>query len=103
MREHKTIGCSTLVLAALMSSASPVAACPWNGCGTDAYNSYVASTYDYYYPVPATGPQVYGYGPQVYAYGPPVAYGYANPPIRYYSRPAGSYYRSGVADGWRRW
>jgi hypothetical protein len=79
----------------LASSTSPVTACPWNGCGTDAHNSYVASMYDYYFAAPADAPQVYGYAAPVYGYAGPVygyaarAYGYASP--HYYYGPRRSY------------
>src|SRR5262245_37795404 len=88
MREHIS-GCSAIILVAVVAS-TPAHACPWNGCGTDAYNSYTQTMYDSYFAAPGYGPQVYGYAP-VYGYSAPVL-GYYNAPVRYYYGPRLSYY-----------
>ena len=40
MRRQIVVACSAVVL-----SASPSFACPWNGCGSDAYNATRAEAY----------------------------------------------------------
>jgi hypothetical protein len=87
---------AVLAIGAGIGSA-PAAACPWNGCGTDAYNAARSQAY-YYGPVygyapmaygyagygyapPVYAPPVYGYGP-MYGYAPPMAYGYYTAPPR---------------------
>jgi len=71
------LGCSALVLIVGGLSSAPAAACPWNGCGTDAYNLVRVDAYD---------APLYGYVPSAYGYTPPVyrySYGYA-PTYSYY-------------------
>lgn len=92
MRGPAIVGCSALALAVLELGSSPAAACPWNGCGTDAHNA--ARAYDYDLP-PA---DAYGYAPAGY-YGPSAGYyaprlGYAPPVYGYtYVQPyAAGYY-----------
>jgi hypothetical protein len=63
MCRRKSISCSALVLLIVGLSSAPAAACPWNGCGTDAINS--AQRNAYYAPGYAYAPPVYGYAPQL--------------------------------------
>jgi hypothetical protein len=84
-------GCSAIILVALAASTSSANACPWNGCGTDAYNSYMQTIYDSYSAASVYGPQIYGDAP---------VYGYSAPVLGYYNdygpRPS-YYYRARVA------
>jgi hypothetical protein len=76
MSRLRTIVCTAFLVAVAGSTSAPATACPWNGCGTDAYNSAQArASYDTLY---AFGPQAYGYAPLAYGYGP-AAYGYMPP------------------------
>ena len=94
MRGPAIVGCSALALALLELGSPPAAACPWNGCGTDAHNA--ARAYDYDYDLPPA--DAYGYAPAGY-YGPTAGYyaprlGYAPPVYGYtYVQPyAAGYY-----------
>ena len=80
MSRHGLVRCSALGLIVGGLSNAPAIACPWNGCGTDSYNSARADAYAdaYYAPLYAYAPLAYGYGQLAYGYGPPV-YGYARP------------------------
>lgn len=94
MRARTLAGCQGLALVMLGLGSTASAACPWNGCGTDAYNaaqasaSYAAPPEAYY----ASPPYAYSappppmYVPRGYAYGPPVyGYSYREPyPAGYY-------------------
>jgi hypothetical protein len=79
----------SFLLVAILSglSSAPAAACPWNGCGTDAHNS--AQDYAYYAPFYDFARRDYGYAPPFYRYTSPV-YGYAGPVYRY-ARPVYGY------------
>jgi hypothetical protein len=88
MCRRTSANCSALVLITVGLSSAPAAACPWNGCGTDANNSVQRNAYNA--PLYAYAPQGYGYAPQlsgsfytspVYGYASPV-YGYARPVYR---------------------
>jgi hypothetical protein len=109
MRGRTSLSCSAPLLVMFGLGGTPAAACPWNGCGTDAYNA--ARAYAYYAPpLEAYAPPAYGYyatssmyyapaadAPQVYGYSPAAYYGRRN-----YTR--GPYYYSGRVGrvGWRR-
>ena len=110
MRKRTLLGCLALALGAGLGSA-PAAACPWNGCGTDAYSLAQSRAY-FYGPVYGYAPMAYGYvgygyappvyAPPVYGYAPPMAYGYA-PPRAYGYAPGMAYgtYAPPPRGGWR--
>jgi hypothetical protein len=85
MCRRASTSCSALVLIIVGLSSAPAAACPWNGCGTDANNS--AQRNAYYAPPYAYAPPVYGYAPQLSGsfYASP-GYGYASPVYGYARR-----------------
>ena len=81
MSSRTSNSCSAIALMFVGLSSAPAAACPWNGCGTDASNAarrsaYYAAPYAYVPPSYGYAAQlsapVYGYASPVYGYAPPV-------------------------------